>query len=322
MNNSVRPLVGISKCIEFENCRYNGSGIRSNFVREMKNYVDFKPVCPEIGIGLGTPRKAIRLVKIGGKKNLYQSSSEKILTKQMNEFAENFVEKNKKIDGFIFKRGSPSCGIDDARIYHKIGTGVGFNKTSGIFSESIMRKFPNLVKEDDRRLNNIHIRENFLTRLFVMARLRKALESRNTDPLNDFYSKNSLLFLCYSKELTTELGLLLKNNKEVDSIESKCKNLVYSILTRIPEKNSILNTFHFIFNLIKSNLSGLERSHFNHLMEEFNQSLIPQSQISTLLYSWALRFDTSHIVEQTFFNPFPKILLSDLIEKKREYSIV
>ena len=83
MSDFSRPLIGISKCLEFEMCRYDGSRINNNFVRNMKEYVDFVPVCPEVGIGLGSPRKPIRLVTIDGEKNLYQPFSKKNLTEEI-----------------------------------------------------------------------------------------------------------------------------------------------------------------------------------------------------------------------------------------------
>jgi uncharacterized protein YbbK (DUF523 family) len=171
MTNFARPIIGVSKCLEFDMCRYDGSRINNNFIRNMKEYVDFITVCPEVGIGLGSPRKPIRLVTIGGKNNLYQPSSKKNLTKDMHDFTKKFITSNTIFDGFIFKRDSPTCGIMDVRLYHKLGTDVGYGKTSGMFSEGILKQFPNLVKEDEKRLNNISIRENFLTRIFVLAYL-------------------------------------------------------------------------------------------------------------------------------------------------------
>ena len=101
MVNYSRPIIGISKCLEFEMCRYDGSRINNNFVRNMKKFVDFVPVCPEVGIGLGTPRKPIRLVKIDGKKNLYQPSSEKNLTEEMHDFTQKFVTSVDNLDGLF-----------------------------------------------------------------------------------------------------------------------------------------------------------------------------------------------------------------------------
>jgi len=322
MTNFARPIIGVSKCLEFDMCRYDGSRINNNFIRNMKEYVDFITVCPEVGIGLGSPRKPIRLVTIGGKKNLYQPSSKKNLTKDMHDFTKKFITSNTIFDGFIFKRDSPTCGIMDVRLYHKLGTDVGYGKTSGMFSEGILKQFPNLVKEDEKRLNNISIRENFLTRIFVLAYLRESLQLKQIEKLIYFHSKNILLFLCYDEDLTVKLGLILKSSDDFKIIASKYKNIVYSILSSIPKKNSIIDTFNYIFTPICSKLSSSEQSHYFSLIDGFDNDLISQSEISTLLYSWALRYDLKSVIDQSLFNPFPKNLLLDLIESKKEYSIL
>ena len=109
----------------------------------MKKYVDFVDICPEVGIGLGTPRKPIRLVKIDGKKNLYQPSSDRNLTDEMHNFTKKFVASTEVLDGFIFKRDSPTCGITDVRLYHKLGTDSGYQKTSGLLpNETPAKKIP------------------------------------------------------------------------------------------------------------------------------------------------------------------------------------
>jgi uncharacterized protein YbbK (DUF523 family)/uncharacterized protein YbgA (DUF1722 family) len=322
MSGFTRPRIGISKCLEFDMCRYDGSRINNNFVRIMRKYVDFITVCPEVGIGLGSPRKPIRLVNIDGQKNLYQPSTEKNLTDDMNNFTKKFVASNTKLDGFIFKRDSPTCGISDVRLYHKLGDHVGYDKTSGMFSEGVLREFPNIVKEDEKRLDNISIRENFLTRIFVLADLRESLENNSVEKLFGFFSRNMLLFLCHDKKLTAQLGSIFKIEDNFVVVSQEFKNIIPTILSCIPKKNTIIDTYNYIFSLIKSNLSESEKSHYYSLIDEFENDLVSQYEISTLLYSWALRYDLKSIIDQSIFNPFPKNLLLDLVESKKEYSIL
>ena len=322
MSDFSRPLIGISKCLEFDMCRYDGSRINNNFVRNMKEYVDFVPVCPEVGIGLGSPRKPIRLVTIDGKKNLYQPSSKKNLTEEMHDYGKKFAESNSKLDGFIFKRDSPTCGITDVRLYHKLGDHVGYSKTSGMFSEDVLKNFPNIVKEDEKRLNNISIRENFLTRIFVLADLRESLEINSIEKVFEFYSKNMLLFLCHDEKLTTQLGLIFKTEDSFEIISREFQNSIPKILSFIPKKNTIIDTFNYIFTHVKLKLSESEKSYYYSLIDGFENDLISQYEISTLLYSWALRYNLKSIIEQSMFNPFPKNLLLDLVESKKEYSLL
>ena len=322
MIDYARPIIGISKCLEFDMCRYDGSRINNNFVRNMKKYVDFVQVCPEVGIGLGTPRKPIRLVKIDGVKNLYQPSSEKNLTEEMHNFTKKFVSSVDNLDGFIFKRDSPTCGISNVRLYHKLGTDSGYQKTTGMFSEGVSSEFPNMVKEDEKRLENITIREHFLTRIFVLANLRESLELQSVEKLFEFYSKNMLLFLCHDEKLTAELGVLLANEDNFKIISKKFENIIYEILSVPIQKSPMINTFDYMFNFVKSKLSESEESHYQSLIDEFENNLITHSEISTLLYSWALRYNIQLIIEQSLFDPFPKNLLLDLVESKKQYSVL
>jgi uncharacterized protein YbbK (DUF523 family)/uncharacterized protein YbgA (DUF1722 family) len=321
MVNYSRPIIGISKCLEFEMCRYDGSRINNNFVRNMKKFVDFVPVCPEVGIGLGTPRKPIRLVKIDGKKNLYQPSSEKNLTEDMHDFTQKFVTSVDNLDGFIFKRDSPTCGITDVRLYHKLGQS-GYQKTSGMFSEGVSAEFPNMVKEDEKRLGNISIREHFLTRIFVLANLRESLKEQSIEKLFEFYSKNMLLFLCHDEKLTADLGLIFRTEDDFEIISKKFEKIAYEILSSPVKKIPMVDTFDYMFDHVKSKLSESEQSHYHSLIDEFENELTSHSEISTLLYSWALRYDLKIILDQSLFNPFPKNLLLDLVESKKEFSVL
>ena len=322
MTDFARPIIGISKCLEFEMCRYDGSRINNNFVRNMKKYVDFVQVCPEVGIGLGTPRKPIRLVKIDGIKNLYQPSSEKNLTEEMHNFTKKFVSSVDILDGFIFKRDSPTCGISNVRLYHKLGTDSGYQKTSGMFSEGVSAEFPNMVKEDEKRLENVTIREHFLTRIFVLANLRESLESQSIAKLFEFYSKNMLLFLCHDEKLTAELGVVFRIEDDFKIISKKFQNIVYDILSFPIQKSPMIDTFDHMFHYVESKLSQSEKSHYCSLIDDFENDLISHSEISTLLYSWALRYNVKIILDQSLFDPFPKKLLLDLVESKKQYSVL
>ena len=276
----------------------------------------------KLELDLGSPRKPIRLVTIDGKKNLYQPSSKKNLTEDMHDFGKNFAESNSKLDGFIFKRDSPTCGITDVRLYHKLGDHVGYSKTSGMFSEDVLKNFPNIVKEDEKRLNNISIRENFLIRIFVLADLRESLESNSVEKVFEFYSKNMLLFLCHDEKLTAQLGLIFKTEDSFEIISCEFQNSISKILSFIPKKNTIIDTFNYIFTHVKLKLSESEKSYYYSLIDGFENDLISQYEISTLLYSWALRYNLKSIIDQSMFNPFPKNLLLDLVESKKEYSIL
>ena len=323
MEKPVRPILGISKCLEFDNCRYDGKIIGMEFIRNMKKYVDFLPVCPEVGIGLGTPRKPIRLVKINGKKNLYQPSSGQNLTEKMTQFSEKFLNPIKSIDGFILKNASPTCGIRNVKLYHKIGKEVSYDRTTGIFTESINKKFPHIVIEDEKRLQNIVLRDSFLTRLYAMANLRVALSSGSHDDFSKFYLNHKMLFMCYDIEKTKKIGdMVAKQNLKVPRNDEVIKKMVFELMNKIPDSNSYFNTYMYIFHSIENRLENSEKQYFKSLMDDFTRGSVSYSQVSTLLYSWALRFELHDLISQTIFNPYPKELLQDLLNDKRKHSLL
>lgn len=324
MEQFVKPIVGISKCLEFENCRYDGAVVKNHLIRTMKDHVEFLPVCPEVGIGLGTPRDTIRLVKIDGKKNLYQNSNQRNLTELMNEFSDKFLDKISSIDGFILKNGSPTCGVENTRYYHKIGKEVGYDMSTGIFTDSIIKKFPNLILEDESRLRNSILRDSFLTRLFSMAHLRHSLISKSKSSIDDFFLKNQMLFMCYSPLKTKNLVYLISNreNFEKKEFNAMLKLSVFNILNRIPESESLENTFMYIFNLIKEQLQSSEINYYHALVDDYRNGFATHSQISTLLYSWALRFNLDDLKFQSIFNPYPKQLISNVVGKNRKHSLL
>ncbi len=174
----VKSNVIVSKCISFEACRYNGLIIKSDFVEKLEDHVDFYPVCPEVEIGLGIPRDPIRIIEVEGKLRLYQPATGLDITNEMKKFIDEYLDETDDIDGFILKNRSPSCGIKAVKVYQ----GFGNSKTksrAGFFGNAVLERFPYLAIEDEGRLRNLKIRENFLTKLYILADFRKVKESKS-----------------------------------------------------------------------------------------------------------------------------------------------
>ena len=162
-----KPNVVISKCIEFNHCRYDGAIIRSDFVKELMPFVNFLPICPEVEIQLGIPRDPIRLIKIDNSIDLVQPATKKNLTDKMNLFSDSFIKTLNDIDGFILKSRSPSCGLNDVKVYSSIDKGPVIDKSAGIFGGRVNESFSNIAIEDEKRLINARIKEHFLRQIFV-----------------------------------------------------------------------------------------------------------------------------------------------------------
>ena len=158
MKDFLKPRIVISKCIEFDTCRYNGQMISSDFVEKLKSFLEFIPVCPEFEIGLGVPRDPIRVISLGGNLRLIQPKTEKDVTKDMVDFSNSFLDKLSDLDGFILKSKSPSCGIKDVKVHAGGGIPPKDPKGPGFFGKAVLEKYPNLAIEDEGRLLNSRIK--------------------------------------------------------------------------------------------------------------------------------------------------------------------
>jgi len=184
MREFSRPNVVVSKCLGFAACRWNAEIIQVDVVNKLKPFVNFITVCPEVEIGLGIPRDPIQIVSIKGEEKLIQPASGNNLTEKMIKFTDSFLSSLDEIDGFILKSRSPSCGINDVKIYpglEKVDP-ISSNN-SGFFGRRVLEIFSDLAIEDDCQLNDIKIRQRFLKKLFTRACFRKG---KNSNKIADF----------------------------------------------------------------------------------------------------------------------------------------
>jgi len=202
----MKPIVVVSKCLGFAHCRYNGEIIEDPFVRRLRDFVEFRPVCPEMEIGLGVPRDPIRVVLVEGRLRLVQPTTGKEFSEQMNGFAEAHLSGLAAVDGFLLKSRSPSCGTRDVRIYNETGNVLPSSKRQGLFGAAALARFPLLPVEDEGRLKNFLIRERFLAMLFTLTRFRELAGEPTMARLTSFHARHKLLLLAYNEPVMRQLG--------------------------------------------------------------------------------------------------------------------
>ena len=309
-----RPRIVISRCLEFDACRYNGVLISDQFIKKMKNFCDFITVCPEADIGMGIPRKPVSIIDDGVHK-LIQHDTDIDYTEKMNDFSNQYLNKLNNIDGFILKSKSPSCGIRSAKILHKDNS---FKKMgSGIFASAVMDYFPNHPREEEKRFNNQYLREHFLTSVYILAQFRILKNNKPSfSELYKFQAKNKYLFLTYNQVQMRKLGKLAANhsNHSIDKILEEYESILFKLIRRKASFRSNLNTLEHVFGHFSKKLKQKERSFFFKIMDEYENKKIPLSSICNLIFSWAIRFNDEYILNQSYFKPFP----TELIEIKND----
>jgi uncharacterized protein YbgA (DUF1722 family)/uncharacterized protein YbbK (DUF523 family) len=306
-----KPRVVISKCLTFDKCRYNGEVIPDKFVDKIKPFVEFITVCPEVEIGLGTPREPIRIVQLEGKNTLYQPATEKFFTDEMVSFTEDYLNSLKEIDGFILKNRSPSCGPADVKIFQGFNKSAMPSKGPGFFGGAVKDKFPALAIEDEGRLKNFQIRENFITKLFTLARFRGIRLTKKMGDLVDFHSRHKLLLLSYNQTHYRNCGRIVANLEklQVDHVFENYEKELAHIFKKMPRFTAIINTLQHAFGWISDGLSTEEKKYFLNSIEEYRDERIPLSAVVRLIHGAAIRFNNTYLQNQVFLNPYPTELI-------------
>ncbi|WNB92201.1 DUF523 and DUF1722 domain-containing protein [Bacillus sp. NEB1478] len=305
-----RPRVVVSKCLEFEACRYNGDIIYNDVIKKLMNHVDFVPVCPEVEIGLGTPRETIRIVKKGDEHLLIQPSTGRDVTGDMHSFTDQYLSAVSDTDGFILKTRSPSCGIKEVRVYASTEKGPAIGNTSGLFGGKVADRFSQLAVEEEGRLNNFTIRDRFYTKLFTLASFRRELP-KGLKAVQEFHDKNYYLLMAYSRPTLKVMDRILLNTKE--NSDRKTVDLyskaLHKVFNRAARNDSNRNVAKEILKRFESRLSPNEVQFFQDLLQKYSEKKEPFSSITTLLKSHAIRFEDEQLLQQTFFQPYPEVLL-------------
>jgi len=301
----ITPKVVISKCLTFSACRYNGQVINDDFIEQLKDHVDFIPVCPEVEIGLGVPRDSIRLVREDEEIKLRQPATGQDVTEDMKEFASDYFDSLAAVDGFILKNRSPSCGSRDSKVYDS--NGVPSQKASGLFGGLVKEEYPYKAITNEGRLKNFKLREHFLTKLYRLAEFRKLKEDPSMAKLVDFQSKNKLLFLAYNEPEMRKLGKITANHegKELDKVVADYEEHLMKVFAEPSEYTADINVLTHAFGYVSNELSKSEKEFFFDKIEQYRAGKVPLSVPNSILNSWILRCEVDYLEQQTFFDPYP-----------------
>lgn len=308
-----KPILVLSQCLELEPCRYNGERIPFDLVRELEPWVEYRPVCPEVEIGLGVPRDTIRLVAAGERTLLVQPATGRDVTAEMETFAKGFVSAAEGVDGFILKSRSPSCGLGGVKVYDGPESRVSRRSEPGVFAGAVLARYGGLAVEDEGRLRNRRIREHFLTKLFALARLREIDGGGRMGDLVRFQSMYKFVLLAYGEKHLRELGRIVAN-----ADRSPCAKVVgryragfMAALGSPPRPRTFVNVFQHIAGFFSAELTAGERAHFANLVGRYRSGRTAASSVTSLLESWAVRFKAGYILDQAVFAPFPEALVSE-----------
>ena len=301
--------LGISACLLGEPFRYDGGHKLDRFLTEtLGQYVEYVPVCPEVECGLPVPRESMHLEGDSEAPRLVTSRTKQDMTTRMVKWAGERVIalEQEGLCGFIFKSNSPSSGMERVRGYNKEGLPV--KSGVGIFARIFMEHFPLLPVEDEGRLHDPKLRENFIERIFALKRWRETLaqiESRGS--LVDFHSRHKLLILSHSPKHYQVMGKWVAQAKDIPLKELYQNYQVFLMealnLKTTPKKNS--NVLSHMMGYFKEQLSSDEKQELLEVINRYRQEFIPLVVPITLIGHYVRKYNQPYLEQQVYLNPHP-----------------
>jgi uncharacterized protein YbgA (DUF1722 family)/uncharacterized protein YbbK (DUF523 family) len=307
MKNKIK--IGISTCLLGEKVRYDGGHKLDRFLTEtLGQYVEYVPVCPEVECGLPIPREYIYLEGNPDSPRLVTSHTKQDITERMVQWAKKRVVELEKEDlcGFIFKSNSPSSGMERIRVYNKRGMPV--KKGIGIFARIFMEHFSLLPVEDEGRLHDPKLRENFIERIFALKRWREVLgkkESRGN--LVDFHTKHKLLILSHSPKHHQIMGKLVAQAKNLPLKELyvQYQTLLLESLRLKTTLKKNTNALLHMMGYFREQLSSEEKQELLEIIDQYRKGHIPLIVPMTLINHYVRKYEQPYLKEQVYLNPHP-----------------
>ena len=306
--------VGVSACVVGEQVRFDGGHKRLTFaVDDLASWVRFEPVCPEMGIGLPVPRPALRLVKnsegdIGLR---FSDKREGDLTADMEAFARQRIRHFEHLCGYIVCTKSPSCGMERVRVYDADGKN---NRKAGrgIYTRILMETFPWLPVEEDGRLHDPLIRENFVERIYALHELNTLREAGLTrGELIAYHSRYKLLLLAHSQPKYRELGRFVAAINEWASLEdyfAEYRQRLMDLMSIPTSRRNHTNVLMHVQGYFRKQLNSRQRQELAALIDRYRQGLQPLLAPVTLIKHYMAEYPDAYLAGQRYFDPWPEEL--------------
>jgi uncharacterized protein YbgA (DUF1722 family)/uncharacterized protein YbbK (DUF523 family) len=314
-----RVRIGVSSCLLGEEVRYNGGHKRDSFLTDVfAEYADWVPVCPEVEIGLGTPRPAMRLVRIGrgaeGDIRLVTPETGADHTEAMRTWAERRAEElaAADLDGYVLKKDSPSCGMERVKLYPEAG-GAPNKEARGLFAEVLLRRLPHLPVEEEGRLNDPLLRENFITRVFVHARWRRGeAETWSRAALMRFHERHKYLLMARNQAGMRRLGRLLGESTRQDDLRDLARAYrggLTEILRRPPTRRGHTNVLQHMAGYASDGLDRDDREELRDTVDRYRRGLLPLIVPIMLLRHYVRCQGIEYLRDQVYLEPHPYELM-------------
>ncbi len=310
---TVHIRVGISACLLGQEVRYDGGHKRDRYITDtLGKFFEWVPVCPEVEMGLGTPRETLRLEGEPSAPRLVFAKTRGDVTVGMQAWAKSRLDALAKMDlsGYILKSDSPSCGMERVLVYRP--SGIPGKNGVGIFARGLIERFPLLPLEEEGRLHEPPLRENFIERVFCYRRWRDLVTGGLTrGKLVAFHTAHKLLLMAHSPKHYAELGRLVANAKALSprELETRYGTVFMTALKVKATVKKHTNVMHHILGYLKRDLGARDKSELVAVIADYHRALAPLVVPLILLKHYLARVEVPYLRDQIYLNPHPKELM-------------
>jgi len=310
--NQPLPRIGVSACLLGQPVRYDGGHKRDAFlVGPLSEFVEYVPVCPEAAIGLGVPRPTIRLMGGIERPRLVGTADAGIdVTDRMEIYAEQQAARLGDLCGYILKKDSPSCGMERVKVFNDLGTHAE-RKGSGVFARILMQRLPLLPVEEEGRLNDAVLRENFVNRVWVRQRwLALRREGVSAARLIEFHTAHKYLVMAHSQAAYQRLGRRLSNlsGHDLEAVaDAYIEELMHTLKRRVTRQRHV-NVLQHIMGYLKKRIDSGDKAELAASIESYRRGETPLIVPVTLLRHYFRRHPDAYMERQVYLRPHPEKL--------------
>lgn len=308
-----RPIrIGISACLLGRKVRFDGGHKQDRFLTDtLGEYFEWVPVCPEVEVGLSTPRPSLRLELHGDQVRMVMPKQDRDITRAMRSYAKGRVEAlaGEELSGYVLKKDSPSCGMERVRVYKE--KGPPNRNGRGLYAEALLARFPLLPVEEEGRLHDPRLRENWVTRVFAYDRLRGLWSGRwSIGDLVEFHTAHKFLLLAHSPKEFSELGRLVAAAKRIERKELRATYdaQFMAALSKIATRAKNTNVLQHILGFFKKELDAPSRQELLGHIQDYRRGLAPLVVPLTLVAHYVRILNAPYLRDQIYLNPHPKEL--------------
>ena len=305
--------LGVSACLLGEAVRFDGGHKRDLFLVEaLGRFVEWVPVCPELESGLGVPRESMRLVRRHGEIRLVTVKTAHDHTDTMGRYTVRRLEEiaEQRLCGFVLKKGSPTCGLERVRVYNS--SGVPSRDGRGLFAAALVERFPALPVEEEGRLNDPRLRENFIECIFAYRDLVRLFTGRWTmGDLVRFHTARKLTLLAHVPEAYQRLGRLVAGGKALPRAELQARYSTgfMTALRTVATPRRHGNVLRHMLGYFKHTLDPADRAELLALIQTYAAGQVPLIVPLTLFVHHIRRHDVTYLAGQVYLRPHPAELM-------------